>query len=55
MKEARGELNMTLITIIAIGAIAGVFVLFKDPIINLIEDKWTDWTKTPVDLNGDGQ
>ena len=40
MKEASGELNMTLVTIIAIAAIAGLFFALKDPIMNAINDKW---------------
>ena len=40
MKEASGELNMTLVTIIAIAAIAGLFLLLKDPIYNAINSKW---------------
>lgn len=40
MKEASGELNMTLVTIIAIAAIAGLFLLLKDPIYNAINAKW---------------
>ncbi len=44
MKEASGELSMTLIVIVAAGVILGVFMLFKDPIINAIQSKWTEWT-----------
>ena len=40
MKEASGELNMTLVTIIAIAAIAGLFLLLKDPIMNAINSRW---------------
>ena len=40
MKEASGELNMTLVTIIAIVAIAGIFLVFKDRIWEAIESKW---------------
>ena len=42
MKEASGELNMTLITIIAIAAIAGLFFALKDPIMNAINARWGD-------------
>ena len=31
---------MTLVTIIAIAAIAGLFLLLKDPIYNAINSKW---------------
>ena len=40
MKEASGELNMTLVTIIAIAAIAALFFLLRDPIMNAIQEKW---------------
>ncbi len=33
MKEASGELNMTLITIVAIAAIAALFVVFILPLV----------------------
>ena len=36
MKEASGELNMTLITIVAIAAIASLFVVFILPIVRNI-------------------
>ena len=43
MKEASGELNMTLITIIAIAAIAVLFSTFILPKIQgAIEKKWDD-------------
>ena len=42
MKEASGELNMTLITIVAIAAIAGLFLLLWPGIKNTIHDKWND-------------
>ena len=41
MKEASGELNMTLVTIIAIAAIAGLFFAFRNTIFGAIENKWT--------------
>ena len=40
MKEASGELNMTLITIVAIAAIAGLFALLWPNIRNTITSKW---------------
>ena len=42
MKEASGELNMTLVTIVAIGAIAGLFFALKGPIMNAINGRWND-------------
>lgn len=40
MKEASGELSMTLIVIIAAGVILGIFMLFKEPITDAIKDTW---------------
>ena len=41
MKEASGELNMTLITIIAIAAIAGLFTVWLLPRVQKsINNKW---------------
>lgn len=41
MKEASGELNMTVITIIAIGAIAAFFVgIFNGVIKNTVNREW---------------
>ena len=54
MKEASGELNMTLITIIAIAAIAGLFFALKDPIMKAINDRWGQIrdTDTPIENKG---
>lgn len=50
MKEATGELNMTVITVVAIAAIAGLFYAFVWPMIqrsivqntcNAMGDGWT--------------
>ena len=38
MKEATGELSMTVITIVAVALIAGILALLKDPIKTYIED-----------------
>lgn len=42
MKEASGELNMTVITIVAIAAIAGLFAILWKPISEKIQNKWND-------------
>ena len=42
MKEASGELNMTLVTIIAVAAIAGLFFVFKNNIMKAINTRWKD-------------
>ena len=40
MKEASGELNMTLVTIIAVAAIGAIFALLYPTIRNTINAKW---------------
>lgn len=40
MKEATGELNMTLITVLAIGAILAFVTLFVPDILDSIKDNW---------------
>ena len=40
MKEASGELSMTLVTIIAIGVIVGIFAAFAPQIKDAINDRW---------------
>lgn len=40
MKEATGELNMTVVTIIAIGAIIAFFWMMWPHIQNTINDQW---------------
>ena len=40
MKEATGELNMTVITIIAVGAIIGFFWIMWPNIKKTIGDQW---------------
>ena len=53
MKEATGELNMTLVTIIAIAFIAGVVALFAPKIMDQITGKWDEagqeYDKSPND------
>jgi len=46
MKEASGELNMTLVTVLAIGAILLFVTTFVPKILNNIENNWgNDTTK----------
>ena len=45
MKEASGELNMTLITIVAIAALAAIMAAFWPNIKKTINDKWGQTTK----------
>lgn len=40
MKEATGELNMTVITIVAIAVIAGIMALMWPSITNTIRNSW---------------
>ena len=40
MKEASGELSMTLITIIAVGVIVGIFAAFWPQIQKSINNRW---------------
>ena len=44
MKEASGELSMTLIVIVAAGVILALFMAFREPILNAIECIWSEWT-----------
>lgn len=64
MKEATGELNMTVITVVAIAAIAAFFYIFVWPSIRVSiannqceaecgEGKFTKWTRTTLDAAGD--
>ena len=46
MKEATGELNMTVITIIIIGAIIAFFWLFWDDITEAIQQQWETSTSS---------
>ncbi len=45
MKEATGELNMTVITIILIGVVLGVFWLIFNNVQNTVEDQWNNTTE----------
>ena len=40
MKEASGELSMTLVTIIAVGVIVGIFAAFWPQIEKAINNRW---------------
>ena len=41
MKEASGELSMTLIVIIAAGVILTIFMIFRKPILDKINSTWS--------------
>lgn len=54
MKEATGELNMTLVTIIAIAAVLTFVVAFLPKILGSIGDKWDEGMNgdnTQIDVN----
>ena len=44
MKEASGELNMTLVTIIAVAAIGAIFAALYPTIKNTIKNRWANET-----------
>ena len=49
MKEATGELNMTVVTIIAIGAVIAFFWLMWPKIQETINDTWNDISTSEPD------
>ena len=49
MKEASGELNMTLITILAVAVIGGIFMALYPSIRNRISNTWDN---TATDMEG---
>lgn len=54
MKEATGELNMTLVTIIAIAAVLGFVTFFLPKILNNVGDKINTTTGTNCTINENG-
>ena len=53
MKEATGELSMTVVTIIAIVAIAGIIAAIRGPLKDYIENTWKTQANEAIDLNKD--
>ena len=51
MKEATGEMNMTVITIIAIGAILGLFWFLWPQVRNKITNTWNTVDSSNCDPN----
>lgn len=51
MKEATGEMNMTVITIVAIGAILGLFWFLWPQVRNKITDTWNTIDNSTFDAN----
>ena len=54
MKEATGEMNMTVVTIIAIGAIVAFFWFMWPQIQDTITNQWGTIDDVCVDNNNDG-
>ena len=46
MKEASGELNMTLVTIVAVAAIGLIFIAFRGDLTNTIKNRWFSETNS---------
>ena len=55
MKEASGELSMTLVTIIAVGIIVGIFAVFWPQISETINKIWNGFEENAVSNTGPGQ
>lgn len=54
MKEATGELNMTVITVIAIAAIGGFLMFFLPQIIETIKANWDASQNCPAGYTKQG-
>lgn len=48
MKEASGELSMTLVTIIAVGVIVAIFAAFWPQIQKTINNRWATFNNEAV-------
>lgn len=48
MKEATGEVSMTVVTLIAIAVIGGILAAFWGPITNKINSLWGEDTTCPA-------
>ena len=53
MKEASGEVSMTLIVIVAAAAILAVFLLFRKPIFDMINGMWGNFAQEASDRSKD--
>lgn len=54
MKEATGELNMTLVTIIAIAAVLTFVTMFLPKILSSVDEKWDDADQTNINVSVNG-
>ena len=52
MKEATGELSMTVVTIIAVIVIAAIVAALRTPIINYINRQWGALTNDQNQIQG---
>lgn len=52
MKEASGELNMTIVTVVAIAAILAFATIFVPDILEGIQDRWDNIDQTEIDGAG---
>lgn len=55
MKEATGELNMTLVTIIAIAAVLAFITMFLPGVLNSIGSKWDDANESRCEVTASGE
>ena len=55
MKEATGELNMTLVTIIAIAAVLTFVTIFLPRILDNVGEKWDENVGTTCTTDADGK
>lgn len=53
MKEATGELNMTLIVIVAVAAVMAFAMIFVPRIIQSVNNTWDNQLNTTIDWNAD--
>ena len=51
MKEATGELNMTVVTIILIGVVLGVFWLIFRNVENTVNEQWNNTTENHSNID----
>ena len=55
MKEATGELNMTLVVIVAVAAVMAFAVIFVPRIIKSVNDQWNNNLNTTIGMNWNQQ
>lgn len=55
MKEATGELNMTLVTILAVAAILAFVTMFVPTILDSIQSKWGNDNAICEEFDSDGK